>query len=320
MTTIQRAVPADGGASSPDGSDLGFGALVARETKKRLLNRDGTFNVRREGLSFWDSLSLYHFLLGVSWPRFVALVVAAFLLLNTGFALVYVACGPGALEGGAMARDSFAQAFFFSVETLATIGYGNIAPASLPAHVVVTLESLVGLLAFSVAAGLAFARFSRPTAAIIFSDRAVVAPHRTSTAFMFRIVNGRSNQLLEMSAQVTLTRRGPDGPGREFHQLELERRRVAFFPLSWTIVHAIDQASPLYGVTAQALRASEAEFLILLRGTDETFAQAVYARSSYKAEEVTFGARFKNIFKPPSDEGDVSIDVGRLSEVEPATS
>ncbi len=299
--------------------DLGFGAVVARESRRRLLNRDGSFNVRRTGLGALRSLSMYHAALTMSWPHFLAWTVGAYLGVNLLFALGFLACGSGALMGvndmGAGGR--IGQAFFFSVETLATIGYGNIVPATLAANILVTVESLVGLLGFSIGAGLFFGRVSRPTAAIIFSDRAVIAPYRGITAFQFRIANARTNQIVELSAKVLLNRRRPGSADREFRELTLERDSVTFFPLSWTIVHPIDESSPMFGVSEQQLRESDAEFLILLTGTDETFAQTVHTRSSYKPAEIVFGARFTNILVPreSGDEG-ISIDVSRVHEIE----
>ncbi len=132
--------------------DLGFGSIVARESRKRLLNRNGTFNVKREGLGFLESLSAYHHLLTISWRRFLSYIVIAYVLVNVLFAVLYMACGPGTLSGltGHTVGDRLVQAFFFSVDTVATIGYGNIVPATVMANVLVTLESLVGLLGFSV--------------------------------------------------------------------------------------------------------------------------------------------------------------------------
>jgi inward rectifier potassium channel len=301
-------------------ADLGFGTVVARESRKRLLNRDGTFNVRREGLGFWQSLSAYHYVLTIGWGRFLAYVTAVYLALNTLFAFAYVACGPHALLGydGSTAMMRFARAFFFSVETLATIGYGNIAPVTLASNLVMTVESLVGLLGFSLVAGIVFGRFARPMAQIIFSDVAVIAPYRDMTAFMFRIVNQRSNEIVEMEAKALLSIRRADGDhnDRVFLGLTLERERVAFFPLSWTIVHPIDSASPLFGLTADELREREGEFLILLNGFDETFSQTVHTRSSYKPDEIIWGAKFQSILNIPADDGVISIDVRKLHEVE----
>jgi inward rectifier potassium channel len=180
-------------------------------------------------------------------------VAAAYLVLNAIFAWAYLLCGLGSLGG--QERLSMAghwlRAFFFSIETFATIGYGHVFPLGSAANWVVTFESLVSLLAVALMTGIVFARFSRPTAALLFSDVAVVAPYQRVTGFMFRITNARSNQLMELEAKVLFSRL--DGAARRYDQLKLERTRVVFFPLSWTIVHPITEESPLWGCTHQDL-------------------------------------------------------------------
>jgi len=301
------------------GRDLGFGAVVARQSRKRLLNKDGSFNVVREGLSFLQSLSPYHYLLTTTWPRFLGLVVLFFLATNTVFGTAFFFCGPGQIEGSRAVTLSgqYLEDFFFSVQTFATIGYGGMHPVGLAANVLVTLEALVGLLGFALATGILFARFSRPTARILFSRRAIIAPYRGISAFEFRVANVRRNEMIQVKAQVMLTRFKLDGSGnREFIPLQLERDQVVFFPLAWTIVHPIDETSPLYGATAEDLEAWDAELLVLFSGIDETFSQTVYTRSSYKAHEIVWGARFTNLFNPPKPDGVLSIDIGRLHDFE----
>lgn len=305
--------------------DLGFGTVVATQAKERLLNTDGSFNVRRSGLGFWETFTPYHVLVTMSWPRFLLLSGALFMVVNLVFALAYWVMGPAALlsPGADKFGGEFLQAFFFSVETFATIGYGHVAPMGVPANLVMTAESIVGVLAQALVTGFTFARFARPTANILFSDNALIAPYRGGTAFMFRIVNRRSNQIIELGAQVILAtmEQTPSGRKRTFKPLVLERSRVTFFPLSWTVVHPIDEASPLWGVSEDQLRAMDAEVLILLSGHDETFAQQVHARSSYKATDVVWNAKFKNIFES-AESGDVKLAVNRVHEYElldPAT-
>ena len=313
------AVPppaAPGGAD--DSRDLGFGAVVTRESRLRLLNRDGTFNVRRRGLGFFESLSSYHTLLTLSWPRFLLLVVAAYFAANLVFAGAYLLCGPGGLTGPMVGDSHLLQAFFFSVETIGTIGYGQIAPASTAANIVMTTESVSGLVGLAIVTGLLFARFSRPIAAILFSRWALIAPYRGITAFEFRIANRHKNELVELDAKLLYSRTRERGGRRmrEFLELGLERRTVVFFPLTWTVVHPIDETSPLKDVTQEQLVAEDAEFLVLLQGTDETFAQRVHARSSYKPHEIVWHARFTDVFQPPGPEGMLAVDVGRLHEFE----
>lgn len=302
--------------------DLGFGSVVSRESRQRLLNRDGSFNVIRSGLGWIESLSPYHQLLTTSWLGFLGLVGALYLVLNLIFAVAYVACGPDALEGpGAhMLGGRFSQAFFFSIQTFATIGYGQIGPNGLTANLVVTVEALVGLMYQALATGLLFARFARPTASVLFSRQAVVGPYNDGHGLMFRIVNRHRNEIIELEAQVLFSAMEADNRGgrvRRFWPLPLERNKVTFFPLSWTIVHPIDSASPLAGKTTRELEAAEAEILVLLTGIDEASEQTVHARSSYRAAEIVWNARFQSMFLR-ADGGSVSVDISRVHEIEPA--
>jgi inward rectifier potassium channel len=301
-------------------NDFGFGALVARESQQRLLNRDGSFNVVREGMRPFASLSLYHWLLTVSWPRYLLMVAGAYMAVNAIFGAIFFALGPGALGGddAPTAVQRYLLDFFFSVHTLATIGYGTVHPQSFGAHWLVTLESMVGLLGVALMTGLMFARFSRPIARIVFSRTAVIAPYRDGRAFMLRVVNGRSNQLIELRAKVALSWNKKNGaPGRDFHELSLEREGVTLFPLSWTIVHPMGPGSPLHGVTADELHRRDAEIFVVIEGIDETFAQQVHARTSYKPDEIAWGHRFADAFvrRPGHPLG---VHVPRIHAIEPA--
>jgi inward rectifier potassium channel len=320
MTAIDERPTAAVPTTQDPNLDLGFGAVVARESRQRLLNRDGTFNVRREGLRYWESLSAYHHLLTITWPKFLSYVAVSYAVTNAIFALFYVAAGAHALTGFGNQRMPlrYVEAFFFSVQTLSTIGYGNISPANYAANVLVAVESLVGLLGFSLVAGIVFARFSRPMAQIVFSRFAIIAPYRDITAFMFRLVNQKKNEIVELRSTVMMTRRKKDGTSleREFLPLKLERDRVVFFPLTWTVVHPIDQSSPLWGWKEEDLRSCAVEFLVLLNGFDETFSQNVHTRSSYTTDEVVWGAKFKNVFNEPDERGTISIDIRKLHEIE----
>ncbi len=280
--------------------DLGFGAVVSQESHQRLLNRDGSFNVERKGLGLLASWSPYHVLLTMSWSRFLLLGIVGYLVANGLFASAYLACGAKALINTAPGAglSPFWRAFFFSVETLSTIGYGNIVPVNAWANFVVALEALAGLMGFAIATGLVFARFSRPTANVLFSSHAVVAPYQGITALEFRVANARSNELIEVSAKVIISRfEEVDGVyTRRYYPLALERDSVVFLPLTWTVVHPIDERSPLYGQSQQALAQSSAEVLVLLKAFDETFSTIVQTRTSYSYDDVVWGARFANAF------------------------
>lgn len=313
MTQAQRAP-----------QDLGFGSVVAGETRRRFLNRDGTFNVRRVGLSLLEARSAYRYVLEITWARFLSHVLWWYLGTNLIFASLYMTCGPGALEGpedyGGGLAGHFLKAFFFSVQTLATIGYGRIAPIGVAANVVVAIESVSGLILFALIAGIAFARFSRPSPRVRFSDKALIAPYRGGSAFMFRIANVRDGELFDVQADVAVAQRSLGGTRNErtFNGLSLERPSVTFFPLSWTIVHPIDETSPLAGLTEQELDESEAEFVVRLSAFDETSGQTVHVRSSYRWDEIVWGAKFVSIIDRSHPDGIIRVDVQRISEVEPA--
>ncbi len=301
-----------------DKGDLGFGSVVAAESTQRLLNKDGSFNVRRRGLGVFRSQSLYHAAISLSWPRFLMVAALNYLAVNVVFALLYLACGSGALAGvdAQQMGGSFWRAFFFSIETFATIGYGEISPMGVPAHIVMVFEALVALMTQALITGLLFARFARPTAAILFSKNMVVGPFQGGRGLMFRITNLRDNQLIDLKARVTASwiERTATGEGRRFRQLTLERSEVIFFPLAWTLVHPITEESPLYGLSDGDLRKSDFEFLCIITAMDETFAQIVHARTSYKSQELVWGAKFKNIFLPPDNRGRLAVDVDRIDE------
>jgi inward rectifier potassium channel len=295
--------------------DLGFGSRISQESRRRLLNRDGSFNVERKRLPFLRSLSPYHTLLTISWPRFYLLVVSGYFLFNIVFASAYYSCGPGSLAGAAenSGEARFLDDFFFSVQTSTTIGYGRIAPVSMMANVLASAEALTGLLGFALATSLMFARFSKPDARIVYSRSAIVAPYRGINALMFRIANERNNQLIRVGVQVLLSRFEKEGNAgiRRFHALSLERDEVTFFPLTWTVVHPIDRKSPLHGQTEEEFRAAESEILVLISATDETFSQTVSSRSSYKADEVAWGAKFSDVFGQKPD-GTIIVDLHRI--------
>ena len=302
--------------------DLGFGAVVTGQSRQRLLNPDGSFNVRRTGLPFLSSLNPYHTLLSMSWPRFLGMLLLLYFLSNVCFGLVYASFGDAGLVDTTAdpSMNILVRGFFFSVQTFATIGYGTIHPLGVVPNIVVTVESYYSLITNALITGVAFERFAKPTAKIIFSEVAVIAPYRDSEGLMFRLVNGRNNQLINVRLQVLFARFvNEDGRTvRRFDQLSLERNSVTFFPLSWTVVHPIDQNSPLWGLEQDDYTRSDGEILILMTATDETFAQQVHTRSSYKPHEILCGAKFVSIYNEVNDGDPISIDIRKLSKTEPA--
>jgi inward rectifier potassium channel len=302
-----------------DPVDPGFGAKVSAASA-RLLNRDGTFNARRRGLRATQVWSPYHHLLTMTWRRFAAVMLAFFLLTNALFALAFTMCGPGAISGPNVDTfgSRFLEAFFLSVQTLATVGYGHLAPASTAANVIAVIEMFSGFIMFAIAAGLVFARFARPNAKLIFSDRAVIAPYRDGQAVMFRFANARRNELIEVEVKVFFSRIEQVGgaPVRHYHLLDLERHAVAFIPLHLTVVHPIGEGSPLLGLTKEDLESGSAELVVVITALDESSSQRVHARTSYTHADIVFGRRFATVLSLAND-GAVEIDLRRLHDIEP---
>jgi len=303
-----------------DLKDLGFGSRVSNQSAERLLNKNGSFNVQRSGLTFFSSLSPYHSMLTMSWWKFNFNILLYFLSINSLFALVFLLIGrtslPGAAAGGIF--EFYLDAFFFSVQTFTTVGYGVLAPQGTLANSIAALCAFVGLLSFAMATGLLFARFSRPTAKIIFSENAIITPFQDASALMFRIANARKNQLIELAVKILYSRlEFSDGRHvRRYYPLALVRDKVVFFPLHWTVVHKIDENSPLSGITQKRLEEETAEFLILLTGIDETFSQSVHARSSYRFDEIKWNVKFRDMFFVNKNNL-LSADMQRLGDTEP---
>ncbi|GAA4414735.1 ion channel [Nibrella viscosa] len=299
--------------------DLGFGTRI-NDSYSRLINKDGSFNVNRVNEPFWHRLNLYHRLITMPWPKFYLLVVAAYITTNALFACLYLLAGKEHLKGLSESDtgNGFWGAFFFSAQTLTTVGYGHVSPSGYLTSAIAAFESMIGLLAFALATGLLYGRFSRPVAHVRFSRHAVFAPYLDVNGWMFRIINERSNQLVDVEVEVSLSRleNKPDGtPYRRYYNLKLERSKVNFFPANWTLVHPITDSSPLYGCTPGQLDESDAEFLILLRAVDDTFSQMVHARMSYRADEVLWGRKFKPLFDT-SDNGNYWLDMNKLDDTE----
>jgi inward rectifier potassium channel len=311
--------PAD--AQQEDQSrDLGLSGRIAQSRQKRIMRPDGSLNVVRIGQGFWQSLSVYQHLLTVAWPRFLLYVLGFYLFANLVFAGLYLAAGPGAIQGGESSSASarWQHAIFFSVQTIATIGYGQMTPHGTFANTLVAVEALTGLLGFALITGILFARFSRPSAHVLRSNVAVIAPYGRSTGLMLRIANGRSSELIDIKVSVTYSWMAAADDGRivrRFQQLPLERDRVALLPTQWIIVHPIDEKSPLLGKNRADLLSANPEIFVSVSALDETFSQTVHARFSYADDDIVFGARFVDLFGT-TDEGVVSVDLSRLSEFE----
>ncbi|WP_310413423.1 ion channel [Chamaesiphon sp. OTE_8_metabat_110] len=284
----------------------------------RLENQAGRFVIHGMGRWYHHWRDPYHLLLTVPWLGFVAIVSLTYLLLNTLFALAYLA-GGDCLEGAR--AGSFSDAFFFSVQTLASIGYGAIHPKTFYANSIVTVESIASLLLIAVLTGLAFARFSRPIAKVLFSNFIIITTHNSQPTLMFRVANERHNFILEAHAQIYLIIDEVTDEGefmRRIHELKLLRQRTPSLVLTWTLMHPIDADSPLYGLDAQDLQRLDANISVLISGVDETVAYTITARHVYATQEILFDRSFENIIHK-SDNGDRYFDYSLFHQVRPSS-
>lgn len=299
--------------------DLGLGLQPVMHNQ-RVINRDGSSNIRRIGTPFFRTADMYNALITMPWSVFNLLVFTVYLLINILFALVYMGLGIENLDGIKPRGSDFEHlmnAFFFSAQTISTVGYGHISPAGLATSFVAALESLIGLLSFALATGLLYGRFSRPSAKIRYSKNMVVAPYRDITGLMFRLANLRSNQLLEVEVNIMFTYNEIiDGkPTRRYMPLELERSKISLLTLSWTVVHPVTENSPLKTMNADFLKSSEAEFLVMIKAFDDSFSQTVHSRTSYTDEEVIWNARFISAIS--RDESGINVlEINKIDDLE----
>ena len=289
-------------------NDFGLGGKV-----KRLVNSNGTFNVKRIGLPA-STVNVYQDLIKMSWTKFLLLVTASLFLINAGFAFVYYLIGvhhfSGMIEG--TQTDNFLQSFFFSFQTFTTVGYGHIAPRGYLLSLIASLEAMTGLMIFAIITGLLYGRFSKPSARILFSDNMLVSPTADDgKSLVFRIVNMRKSTLMDLSARVIYSYQ-EKGKNRSYFNLELERNQVTLFPLNWNILHPINDKSPLYNKSAEELNRLDGEFIVVIKGYDDTFSQDINAIRSYRTTEIIWGARFDLMYET-ADDNTVLLDFGKLN-------
>jgi len=300
VTLLRQAPP------GADGSPAQRARIVPRTRSDRAVKIGDT--------PWWDDL--YHQLLVLPWGAFLAVLAAVYLLANVLFAGLYLLDPLGISHARA---GSFSDAFFFSIQTMATIGYGVLYPRDLYTNLIVTAETLTSVVIVAFATGLFFARFSRPTARVRFGRCAVISSHNGVPTLQIRMVNGRSNQILQADVELTLLKSELSVEGvtmRRFNALKLERAHTPVFALSFTLMHVIDEASPFHEQTSEALREAGAELLVTVTGLDETMSQTIHARHSYVVDELIFGYRHADIFGYLPD-GRVAIDLRAFDQIVP---
>ncbi len=294
--------------------DPGLGRDYEHNTK-RIINKDGSFNIKRTGIR----TQMYQSMLHMSRMRFFLYLILMYLAANLLFTIAYLIIGTDSLSlaGKHDEMGPFLKALFFSMQTFTTVGFGSIFPNDPIANFVSGMEAMMGWLFFAVATGLVYGRFSRPSARILFSNNILVGPHKEGNALMFRIVNRRPNVLMEMEAKVMLAIDVDEGEEvfRKYFNLKLEASSLHFFPLSWTIIHPINDSSPLSQLNRSDLKAKSAEVLILIKGFDDSFSQQTHIRFSYTHDEFVWGARFVRNFHA-QENGEILLNIDGVHDFE----
>ncbi len=296
-----------------ESAELGFGSKNYNESV-RFLNQDGTVNIKRKVTDKHIGFDMFHWLLGIKWGQFFALVFFSYGAVNTLFAIIYFSIGVdkfGGIEAGS-GIENFLQLFFFSAQTLTTVGYGHIYPNSSLISTVSSIESMFGLMGFALVTGILYGRFAKPKADIQYSNKALISPYNGITGFMFRIANKKQNELIETECQLVLAINNLETKKRDFHFLDLERSKINFLPLTWTLVHPIDDKSQLYEVTQDEFNQRDGEFIILIKSITDTYFHTVYSRMSYKAIEIAWNAKFVPMKQMPNKDGSISINLNDI--------
>ncbi|MCB0400924.1 MAG: K+ channel, inward rectifier [Flavobacteriales bacterium] len=295
-------------------TNSGFGSNLSNEGY-RLITKNGKFNTRKEGLSFFERFDLFHTLTHMHPLPFFLLLFTAFISMNLLFTGLYLAVGLSDLQGAT--GNNFSDAFFFSVQTITTVGYGGIHPTGTALNLIAGTEAFVGLLSFAVATGLLYGRFSRPKNKLIFSANALISPYGEINGLMARVANPKNSQLINAEAKMIFSQVMDDqgAPTRSFYTLDLELNHIALFVSSWTIVHPINEDSPLSGATVADLKARNAELILLINAYDETYNQPIHVRTSYKPEEILEKVKFTRILGH-NEHGQSTISLNKISDYE----
>lgn len=286
----------------------------------RFFNKNGVPNIHTTGLPFWRRINLYHSMLSMARWKFITIILLFFVLINLLFACIYLSIGIDHLGGMVANSDAekFGEAFFFSAQTFTTVGYGRINPIGFTASLAASLEALTGLMSFALVTGLLYGRFARPRAFIRYSKNAIFAPFRDGVALMFRMVPYTRNYLMNVEVKVTLAVKiSEDGQMKNrFFNMPLDIAKATTMTSNWTLVHVINEESPLFGFSKEDMANAEAELLIFVQGFDESFSNTVVSRASYLYEDFVFGAKFRPMFHPNEDKTSTILHLDKLDDYE----
>ncbi len=297
----------------------GFGTNAAN-VGGRFINRDGTFNLRKEGKSFIQRYSIYHHLLTLPRWKFIGLILLVYFLVNLVYSALYLLIGLDQLQGVIATTywGKFKEAYFFSTETFTTVGYGRVNPVGDGANLVASIEAMSGFLSFALATGLMYGRFARPRSFLIFSDFALVSPYRGGMGLMFRFAPYKDNHALtdvEIRVNIGLQVQSENGNTEyRYYDLALERTKVESLPMNWTVVHPIDEKSPIQGFTYEDMQASDVEIYVLIRGFDDVYSNVVQQRTSYTYSEIKFNGKFIPMYRESDDGKTTILELHKLNE------
>ncbi len=297
-------------------SNTGFG-INASNNGGRLINKDGSSNLEKRGVSWLDKISWFHTMLSLPRWKFILVVILFFIIANLIFAFLYYIIGVEYLNGitGTTELEKFGQAYFFSAQTFTTVGYGHISPRGFLTSSIAATEALFGLLAFALATGLLYGRFSKPTAHIRFSENALIAPYQNGKALMLRMAPFKNTNLLDAEAKITLALVVEENgvEKNQFFPLKLEFDKIAALAISWTLVHPIDEESPLFKFSENDFLYTKGEIIVYVKAFDEMFSSLVSIRSSYSFKEFIFGAKFQLMYHTNIDSSKTILELDKLN-------
>lgn len=297
-------------------SNTGFGTN-ASSYGGRYITKSGNANVRKTGIGFFEGISWYHTMLTIPRWKFFFIIIFFYFIVNCCFASLYYLIGVEHLKGieATTKLDQFGQAFFFSIQTYTTVGYGHISPSGFVTSVLASIEALFGLLSFAIATGLFYGRFSQPRAHILFSENALIAPYKDGQALMIRLTPFKNTQLTDAEAKITLGIQLEENNtvSNKFYFLDLEMSFINSLNLSWTLVHPITESSPFFGFTENDFKTISGEIMVYLKAFDDMFSNTVVKRTSYTFEEVVYGAKFNPMFTQSKNDTKTNLEIDKLN-------
>ena len=296
--------------------NTGFGTN-ASSYGGRFITKSGNANVKKSGIGLFEGISWYHTMLNIPRWKFLVIIIIFYFLVNLIFASLYYAVGVEHLNGmtAITTLDKFGQAFFFSIQTFTTVGYGHISPSGFATSFIAAVEALFGLLSFAIATGLFYGRFSKPKAHIKFSENALIAPFQNGTALMLRLSPFKNTNLTDAKVKVTLGMKLDENGVlvNKFYSLDLEMSKINSLNLSWTLVHSITENSPLYNLTKEDYESMEGEFLVFLKVFDDMYSTTVVKKSSYSFDEIIYGAKFMPMFSRSENQNKTILHIDKLN-------